>query len=136
MTDNGKKDSNASTHSHIPRPTSDLMGIVTSSICLLHCVAPLFVLGFASGIVVSGVEHDDNAFHFMALSFAIVAMIWSLGFSNRSITNGVHWLAAVVGLSLLAIGAEYELATIPGSILLVGTHFNLMRKSTPHTHHH
>jgi hypothetical protein len=122
-----------------PRPQSDAvrgrfdrLGVVISGLCMVHCVAGLFligVLGLGGGVLL------NPAIHRFGLVAAFVVGVMTIGMGALRHGHRLPLALGATGLSLMAAaiasdhGAGEALLTICGVVLVASAHIVNMRRT-------
>lgn len=119
---------------------SDLIGISSSVLCIIHCLAlpVLFVTGGFAGVD----AHAAEGFHWMDMAFAGIALLAAFftgrhthrKYIRKLLTAG--WLMFMAGVLLKGDGILHYLMHA-GSLVLIATHVHnliICRKKCSHDH--
>lgn len=103
---------------------SDIMGIVSSGLCILHCLAfPMFLA--ATGNSTSWLDHSFHGLDYLFVILALVAIYFSTRNLNRLWLQAAMWASG----SLFAVmvlfhtySAAFRVVGLVASLLLVMLH--------------
>ena len=110
----------------------DRLGVVISGLCMVHCVAGLFligVLGLGGGVLL------NPAIHRFGLAAAFVVGVLTIGASALRHGHRLPLALGATGLALMAAaiasdhGAGEALLTICGVVLVASAHIVNMRRT-------
>lgn len=111
------------------RNSSDIIGVVSSSLCLIHCIATPFVFIAQSSSAVccesSPIWWQSIDYIFLVISF--FAVFWSVKHTSKSWMKSALWLSWVA-LSAAILNEKFELIHLPEisvyipALALIGLH--------------
>jgi hypothetical protein len=116
-----------------PRGRFDRLGVVISGLCMVHCVAGLFligVLGLGGGVLL------NPAIHRFGLVAAFVVGLFTIGAGALRHGHRLPLALGATGLALMAAaiasdhGKAEALLTICGVVLVASAHIVNMRRNT------
>ncbi len=101
---------------------SDLLGILFSSLCLVHCILAPFII-IALGIVPSH-EHSILSWHNIFLVLTLLAVLFSIKHANKYIKIGLiaGFILLCVGTLFESHGTVYKYVLYAGSLSLIFFH--------------
>ena len=117
----------------IRRGRFDRLGVLISGLCMVHCVAGLFligVLGLGGGVLL------NPAIHRFGLVAAFVVGLFTIGAGALRHGHRLPLALGTTGLALMAAaiaidhGAGEALLTICGVVLVASAHIVNMRRNT------
>lgn len=99
--------------------TGDLLGIINSVLCLIHCMAlPVLI-----AIGASFVQHPTVTWSFICLAFlAVRNAVRASGDASIALLLGIGWAVFAAGMVAEPFAAELEALTYLGSTLLIVGH--------------
>ena len=114
------------------RDRMDSFGIALSGLCLLHCLAGLFLVAMFG---LGGTWLLDPQFHRVGLGVAVVTGIVTIGIGAMRHRQALPLIVAGFGLALMAAGIAVEHGpweaglTIPGVLAVAAGHVMNLRRA-------
>lgn len=109
---------------------SDLWGMVSAGLCLIHCIAlPVFLLSTtaAASVLTAGlIAHDWHWLDYFFISLAVLAVHFSAKRATSSYIRAGMWSSVIIfGVALLAheISVYAQYISIAASVTLMLLHF-------------
>ncbi|MGB5979818.1 MAG: MerC domain-containing protein [Cyclobacteriaceae bacterium] len=103
---------------------SDIMGIISSGLCIIHCLAfPVFLA--ASGNSAAWLDHSFHGLDYLFVGLAIIAIYFSTRNLNRLWLQSAMWASGLLfGLMVLlhTYGPTFRIVGLVASLLLVMLH--------------
>ena len=129
----------------------DKMGVLTSAVCIVHCIALPMILVFLPTLVLTSGHGNhtiwEEIFHFLIL-FAIIffaAIAFYRGYKRHNDIRPIRYLVAGLSLVIFVITIGHEIENlylryglnILGSLLLIRAHIlNHICRKCDHSHSH
>ncbi|MGB0863849.1 MAG: MerC domain-containing protein [Saprospiraceae bacterium] len=127
---------------------SDLIGMISSGLCLIHCLAMPFVLGWYT---FSEHAHHDHVGHVHAhasvggfnwdyffILLALVAVLFSTrGHAASTLVKSLLWVffaMFAIGIGFEAFGVFFQILGYTASLGLIATHWINYRECRNHSH--
>lgn len=103
---------------------SDIMGIISSGLCIIHCLAfPIFLA--ASGNSASWLDHSFHGLDYLFVVLAIVAIYFSTRSLNRLWLQSAMWASGLLFAFMVLFhtyGPVFRIVGLAASLLLVILH--------------